>query len=343
MKASTVSQIVAGSLFLTGAPAAKAQQIPGAVDQFDAARRRKETEQSLLDAYKNARSAPELYPGELTDVGPQAILRPKPRRTYFEALADSQFFYTDNLLLQEENGSGLTDTSVWVNTAQVALAPSAFNLGPGKFAPRLGYRHQWFNYGLGDEDKRAGGLPVSFFDFDVQTVFTDGRYRLGENWILTASVEWNRLLSHNPSYTSYTQFYQEFVPQLTVQRLFPLSETRVFSLAYQGNYRFSDTRLGPAEDVNDRTDQIFFAAYTHTFNPHWVAQPYYRFQYTRYTAANDRNDALNTFGFSLYYFFNEKCSARLFVNYDLKESDDPIIADYRKLDAGLGLNLNFRF
>src|ERR1035441_2855330 len=50
-------------------------------------------------------NAPELYRGENEDVGPQRILRLNPRRTDFDVLFDSQFFFSDNANFAQEPAS----------------------------------------------------------------------------------------------------------------------------------------------------------------------------------------------------------------------------------------------
>ena len=51
------------------------------IQQAESLRRREQLEQSLEDP--SLQSAPELYEGELRDVGPQSILRVKQKRTLF--------------------------------------------------------------------------------------------------------------------------------------------------------------------------------------------------------------------------------------------------------------------
>src|SRR4030095_1558092 len=98
-------------------------------------------------------NAPALFVGEFKDVGPQSILKVKPRRTLFEAGLDSEFYYTSNMFLEEDaNGVDLTDTTVLVNTVHLDLAPMPYVVGPGRLEPRIGVRYSWFNYGVEDRD-----------------------------------------------------------------------------------------------------------------------------------------------------------------------------------------------
>lgn len=284
---------------------------------------------------------PELFPGESTDVGPQSILKLKPRRRHWEASTDSQYLYTSNMLLTEAP-TARTATSLLVNTVQFAMAPDAYELRGRSFSPRIGFRHQWFNYGLEDS-----GRNLDAFDFDAQTIFLDGRYSVAENWIANLGLNYTRLLGHQPGVADHNEFYKEWAPRWGLERYLPLGERQVIRLGYQGEYHVSE--VDPVPPVltagrNDRLDQTFIASYTHAFNAHLIAQPFYRFQYTAYTASGaDRNDFLNTVGLALAWVFNEYASVRLFTTYDYKESDNALVADYRKFDAGGGLSLRIRF
>jgi hypothetical protein len=322
---------------LTSLPA----QTPGAIEQVDSFKRRGRPDELFKKGVQKDGTVQEFFKGELLDVGTQSVVLMKPRRRYFETSADSQFFYTSNMFLQEEgNGTRLTDTSVWVNTAQVAFMPPPFQLGPGDLWMRAGYRHQWFNYGLENHARQLGS-----FDFDAQTVFAEARYRLNDRWVLQAGFDWVRLLNHTPNYLNYDEFYKEYVPSWSVYRQFHFSETKVLIAGYQGNFHFSETPGNPPVNQNNRTDHSLLVSYSHALTPTWSIHPFYRLQFTPYTApANGaRLDVLHSIGLSCQYNFTDRIAARLFVNYDLKESDNPLVADYRKFDAGTGVNFYFRF
>jgi hypothetical protein len=99
------------------------------------------------------RSAPELYPGELQDVGPQFLLarrkrrppQPVTRHHWIEAFADWQLFYTNNALLSEKRSPR-------------HRCDGDHAAGRGEFPHRDafrraarfqgGYRHQWWMYSL---------------------------------------------------------------------------------------------------------------------------------------------------------------------------------------------------
>ena len=332
-------------------------QAPGAVQQVESVRLREQNELSAK-SYNEGDSVPEISPDEGSDAGPQSVLRIKQRKTYFEAMADAQYFYTDNMFLGDDFKKS---ADVLVSTVQIALAPTPYDLAGGKFAPRVGYRHQWFDYGLISRDKvdvldlgnlNTGKVRLNEFDFNAQTFFTDMRWSR-DKWTAWLGFDFTRLLSTS----SYNQFYEEYVPRWGLQRSFTVNDNAAFSLGYMGDYRFTSVDTIPPvrdDDANDRTDHSLFAAWTQTLCKHALVQPYYRFTYTRFIVptmtlrpsdfrlvSNDRNDYLHSLGIALYYFITPNISARVFVSYDLRESD--AAQDYAKLDAGGGVNFTLKF
>jgi len=92
--------------FLTGALGLVASvtafaQMPNASQQVDSVQQRHQLDQAA-QMMITTNAVPELYAGESSDVGPQSVLQTKPRRTYLEAFADAQYFYTDNMFLANQ-------------------------------------------------------------------------------------------------------------------------------------------------------------------------------------------------------------------------------------------------
>ena len=159
-------------------------------------------------------NAPELYTGENADIGPQRILRVgtqnnAPRRKYLDGELDTQIFYSDNATYG--NAHNRVGSWVFVNTAQAAFAPDPYDLGPGKFAPAIGFSSQWYNY----TDGKMNGL-----DFDAQTAFVNLRYLLGY-WQFNVGGNYTRLLNQ-PNYSLET--YREWLPNASIQRTIPLTD-----------------------------------------------------------------------------------------------------------------------
>ena len=311
-------------------------QTPGAIDQVDSVQKRRALERPAEMTFKDGDSAPELYPGEASDVGPQSVLRIKPRRKWFDAQADVQYFWTDNMFLTRNNKQ---DADVLVSTAQFALAPTPFEYCDGTFAPRVGYRHQWYDFGLFGNKLDGTPLKLNAFDFNAQTLFADIR-RTDEHWVLEAGFDYTRLMQT----ANYEDFYHEAVPRWAVYYVARPCEKSVFSIGYEGDYRFSRAEvsiLGVNEHLNDRTDHGLVANYTFAVNKHAVVQPYYRFKYTHFTKVN-QEDYLNSFGLAIYAIVCSNFDVRAFVGYELRRSSVGA-AEYNKLDAGGGLMATIRF
>lgn len=282
-------------------------------------------------------NAPELYTGENTDIGPQHILRvgaagQAPRRNWLDASFDTQVFYTDNANFSSADSR--ISSWVFVNTAQAAISPDPFNVGRGQFAPSIGFSSQWFNY----NDPRMRPL-----DFDAQTAFVNLRYLLG-NWQFTVGGNFTRLVDQG----SYAETYQEWLPNLGVQRIVPLNSTMAFIVGDAVSYHF--TKITPyayRPDVNDHFDNTAYLTFNWQASSHLVVQPFYRFQYSDYqfdtTATTTRTDFLSAMGMSLVYNFNQYASLRTFFSYTSKISSDSNTPTYDEINGGIGATLDIRF
>ncbi|MFO1501444.1 MAG: hypothetical protein U1G07_24155 [Verrucomicrobiota bacterium] len=289
--------------------------------------------QEPFKGFNASTNAPELYPGENEDVGPQAILRLRAKRTLFEAVADTQYLYTDNNRLSEDHK---IDTGLAINTVQFALAPSSYPIGPGQFSPRVGFRSQWYNYGLG------AGRGEDVLDFNAQTVFAIAQYRYNQKWDFGVEFDYTRLLDQD----HYNEFYTEFTPSLFAQRIFSLNDRLLFAVSWQGMYHFTTVDPFPRSDVNDRLDNTLGLTLSYRVIDDLVLQPFYRFQHTYYpeTAFNtSRNDYLNIVGTAVSYYFTPQFAARVFVTGSFRESDDSHTSSYEKFDAGVGASFVLRF
>jgi hypothetical protein len=290
--------------------------------------------QTPLTGLKAGTNAPELYPAETTDVGPQRILRLNPRPDYFDVFFDSQLFYSDNANYAQ--GSGIIASSVAVNTVQAAFTPPDFKLGPGRFAPAAGFISQWYNY---------GNNRMTSLDFNAQTAFVSARYSIN-NWQIGLGGNYTRLVNQR----NYEQTYDEFLPVLTLQRIFSIGDNVLFVVGNQLDYHFTSVPAapgaGPAE-INNRLDDAVSVALSWQLTHHLILQPYYRFQFSNYRyntdRTSDRNDYLNSFGITLACYVNQNVSLRTFFNYNIKQSDDPFTPAYHEYNGGIGATVNFNF
>lgn len=310
---------------------------PAAVQQMESLKRTTDQQQPLVNL-QSGTNAPELYPGEDADIGPQHVLKVRPRHTMFEASVDSQYFYTANALLVH---TGAKPTGVFVNTVQAAFSPGPFKLGSGKFSPTVGFLSQWYNYGLDGDNSNLGSL-----DFNVQKAFLAGRYQLNQNWQVYGGFEFTRLLSQQ----NYNEFYREYVPTIGLQRTVQMADNLIFAASLDTGYHFTEVNSvvppTPAY-INDRLDNTLSLSLSYQLVPKLVFQPFYRFQYSYYpkntALTSHRDDFLNSFGLSVAYYFNQNVSLRAFLSREARTSDDTAVPRYWNTNLGLDLALVLRF
>lgn len=333
-----------------------------------------ETQRSIQQSQEEA---PALYDEEFADVGRQFLVKVKPRRTWVEARVDSQFYYTSNFGYTEPGTDpDPIDTSVLVSTAEAAISPT-FDISGGKLNPRIGYRHQWYNYDIVENnlDIDGVGFGLNNFDFDIQTIFAEARYTFpGGDWYAFVGAEFNRYLGHEGPIDDYAEFYKEWLPYLGIQKSFSLGERSLFAIEYDAYLHVSE--VTPASDIltadgiplltvdengdltpyaqfdprpnayiNDRMDHILTVSFAHMPIENVILRPFYRFMYTDYLKGDwgDRNDTIQTIGLIATWNLAQWCQLRGFISYDHHESDDERIPDYRKWDAGSGVTLSVRF
>jgi hypothetical protein len=334
MPTKTAALALSLALIILGGFASFLHAQPAPVQQFQENERNRQQMESLLNSVTSS-NAPQLYPGENQDVGPQRILNYKAAQTHFEGQADTQFAYTDNNRLDNHFR---VSTAYSINTVQIAFAPTPYELGPGIFAPRIGFRSQWYNYGLGLHSGESA------LDFDGQTFFASGQYRWHDHWEFDAEMDYTRLLTQS----DYDDFYSDFVPSLAVQRLFNVTGNLLFAVSLEEAYHVSRVPSvgGSFENVNDRLDSIAGLTATYKITDRFLAQPYYRFDHTYYPrtfADTKRSDFLHTVGLSVMYYFTQEFSVRAYASESFRGSDDPNTPYYSQFNPGVGLNFTIRF
>ena len=284
----------------------------------------------------DTQQVPELFPGEIEDVGPQFLVaRPeaaKPGPVMFNGFVDTQMFYTSNALLSEK---GNQDTGVMVITAQAAFYLPPMELAGGILTARAGYRQQWWLYSLDDTSSQLNN-----FDFTLASVFIGIRHTWDEKWVATANLDYNRYLSAD---NNWSEFYTELVPNWSLERNIPIGETAQLSIGYYGGYHFTYTDPQPTSNINDRLDNAIGITYTQELIPKLFLQPYYRLQWSHYTENSDRNDMYNDLGVSLVYMFNQWASVRGFVNFESRDSTDDTVSDYQVWNSGGGVTFSAQF
>ena len=286
-----------------------------------------------------------LYEDEDKDVGPQMLVRQKPRHNWFEASADVQFGSTSNVSLTEDS---TVKSSLMISTAQFAVTPPAWDIPGGQLSLKAGYRHQKLNYGIAT---RGQEYTINDSDFDISTFVLQWRYSFLDKWIATLGVDHNRLLGADSG--SYLEFYSEFAPSASIQRSFEITPKSAITVnvgvgghisksdetVYSTTFIETDIRT----DTNDRVDESATVSYVHQLSDGLVFQSYYRALLTQYTHNDGRGDVIHSVGAVLAYSVTQNISLRASVTAEQRESNDTSVADYRKLDTGVGLSLLFQF
>jgi hypothetical protein len=276
------------------------------------------------------------------------LLQFQPRHRWLEASVDEQLFYTDNVFLSDTQRKS---ANVLVSTLAATLTPPSTEWNGGLLAPRVGYQHQWFNYGLlGDSDYvTASFIPTSIatnklsaFDFNVQTIFADAAWSRGD-WDFSFGMDYRRFLDSS----SYDEFYREIVPRLAVHYTFHLDENKAIALGYEGDYRTTRTineLPGNTDDYNNRTDHALVLVGIWRLGQHAIVQPFDRLQYSYFTHNHPgRTDWQNTAGIALTMPITDYVVFRIFTSYDTLSTDGAFVRSYDKFDIGGGLNLSARF
>lgn len=310
----------------------------GSIAEFDQAQRMRDLQQPHFPATEEA-VAPQLYPGEFEDLGPQFLLLAPPPREWLQFYLDVMAYRTSNATLVQSN-TGSSDLSV--ATFEVSIMPVEWSVFGGKLEPVVGLGAQVFRYGFfGDRNKVISGLPVNENDFNALMPFAELTWEKGP-WFAFTGVRYSRLYNTTADVT----FYTEWMPYWSVGYQLNLSDVSALFLQYEGDYRFSDTEsfgLNPPS-INDRLDQAILLTYSHLWWNRLVTQLGYRCQFSHYTnAAQPRNDVYNTFALTAGWYFNRALSVRLFTSYEMRNSSASFPASYTNWNVGGGANLTLRF
>jgi hypothetical protein len=328
-----------------------ASRVTGTSESAERQRKALESEPTKDDKTKKI---PTLYEGETEDLGSQLLLLKAPPHKWFIALADIQNYYTSNAALTE---SPTTGTDVFVLTAQAGFESPGISLGggSGKLTFTGGYRYQNFLYGCvsltQNHDIAGGAGKIDSLDFQTHTPYISADWSDG-GWSAGVTGRFSAFISTHGDRTTY----QEWAPGAHAGYRFTLTDHDFLSLDSDFTYRISRTMLPDfavpflGRDLNDRADLGLSVTYTKIIGDNILLQPAYRLQYSQYTQGGStaapgagRQDFQHTFSLTLGYYFNEHFSARLFASADLRDSDEPSVADYRNFNAGGGMMGVLRF
>lgn len=282
---------------------------------------------------------PELYEGELEDIGPQFLVLEKPRREWIRFRGDYTFFHTSNVNYFEDEAD---NSDLMVFTVELTLEPWETELRGGQLKSAVGYQYQIFRYAVIDGPAELkNGAPVEGNDFQSRMPFAEFTYRKGR-YSAAVGMRFTQLFNR----LSSQEFYQEYTPYWRIESAWAVFEQDSISLRYEGNYRFTQTdsqQIFP-DSWNDKMGHSVSVVYSRPLSERWFLQWGNVFEYSRFMhRQRERNDYLGFTQLTLHYAIAKQASANLFANYTLRESSEAASADYGVLNLGGGASVNVRF
>ncbi len=135
---------------------------------------------------------PETYPGENKDLGPQLLLKQKPKaKPLFEFSNDTMFSWSSNAFSSASNPE---EAGIVAETLSLAIAPEAIELGGGKLSLRSGYRHLLWMYDIAKTKGADSTTPQNDKNFEMSSFFASGSFAFNENWNVSLGLDYNRIL-----------------------------------------------------------------------------------------------------------------------------------------------------
>jgi hypothetical protein len=321
-----------------GANATRLESV-GRQGQDQAVSQRAEKARSQSGTGAEEGTAPELFPGESDDLGPQQLLLKKPRAKMFELSSDTQALFTSNALLSERGHRGV---GVFVQSAGLTFAPRPLELGDVKLAFRSGYRQQFWLY-------EPTTKNLNKLDFAFSGVFTSLRAIFSDELSVNVGVDYSRVLgfSDRSAWRSSPENYVDFTPSVSVDYSKKLSDKVGFSTSWITSVHWTDSaswRGTPSGRDNNRIDHSVVASLSWQAASKLVFQPNVRLQRVDYFEGK-RADWFLSAGLGMIVPVTEAFSLRASFAVERRESNDLLFGtpDYDKMDASLSLSGLLRF
>ncbi len=286
-----------------------------------------------------ANEVPELFAGELDDVGPQYLLVAQPKPRPWALWADLEITGTTNVTLVETDVSASTLT-----VAQVGLNRDSTRrpLWSGTTGWQLGARGQAYRYGyLAGENQKINLVEIDRNNFDLAGLHARVDWQRGP-WFAALTARASTLRSNATDHT----FYEELATEWALFWQKPLSPKRTLAIGLDGALRFSDTDsfgLLP-HDWNNRVEQSVAVMIDQSLGAHWHLRPTLRYLISHYTAEErDRSDQQFSARVAATRPLGRHAELRFTAGFDHRESTDPLVPDFQKWDLALGLGAQWRF
>ena len=286
-----------------------------------------------------SQTVPELFAGELEDVGPQFLLLAATRPRPLELWTDVEFTSTSNATLVENNPKSSSITS--------AQAGGTWHFGErayrgGRLRFESGVKVQTYRYGLlvGPKEK-INFLEIDRNNFDLLGAHVQAGWRR-DGWLAAVALRGASLRNRGNDRV----FYQELGLEWQAYRQWQSGIRQTWTLGLDGAARWSHTDsfgLLPA-GWNNRVEQAVVAAFDQSLGRGWRLQPAVRLQGTRYTHRDrERSDVHRSFRLSLIRPLGSAAELRFGVGYDRRVSSEAAMADFAKWDLELAGSARWQF
>ena len=337
--------------------------VENAVRQAESLRQQADQRQKALSAAASADAdgPPETYPGENADLGPQVLLKQKPKaKPLFEASADTMFTWTSNAKSETENAK---QAGIVAETFTLAIAPEPIDLGPGKLGLRAGYRHLFWMY---DIWKQSAGLNAN--NFEMSSGFLSSNFSFAENWNASLGLDYNRImndsgvragptewgLSRMVDPSKWTESYTEWNPTWSLSRNIPVGEKAGVTVGYNGGYHFTQIDQGdgglsstaPRTWSLDHLDNGLSFTMSYPLGK-WLFQEGVRFTHSIYTqpqsAGGHRMDRTVSPSLTAIWSPTERWSLRVSLGGEVKHSNNTDTQNYKKVEGSSGVTFTYKF
>lgn len=290
------------------------------------------------------------------DAGVQRLAETRKLPFKINVSADLQVYYTDNVQLAFDNSPASNSDAIVVgSTLSVSATGNPLTVGKGLLTPTIGLVYQNFRHGIGSDDTTRDDL-----DFDAYSVPVFVSYRFGQGWEASAGVNSSAVYRIH-GLGDYKRIVASVTPSVSLRKVIPINQTQVLVVTGGLSHAFTKATLDsvPAgftafrNDRNDKTNYSLDASY-YILKGTWTITPYARLDYADYshyqeagfgTATNvNRDDLTASFGLTASYRINAWSSARIFSNYEIRDSKSGAFDySYRSAVVGLGASVHLRF
>jgi hypothetical protein len=282
---------------------------------------------------------PELFAGELEDVGPQYLLLPKAGRQAWELWTDLEITGTSNATLVNDNPEFSTITAVQAGVIWHAPATSRWT---GQFTWEAGARAQTYRYGyLTGMKKTINFVEVDRNNFDLVGVHVRGTW-WRNRWLASAGLRTSTMRNRAASHT----FYEELALEWQLFRTWSLNPSRTLAAGLEGAGRLTNTDsygIYP-KGWNDRVEQGLFTVLDQDLGNDWHLQPALRVLASSYTqSGRSRTDWHLSGRVAVTHPLGRNADVRFSAGYDQRESTESEISDFKKWDLALALSASWHF